>query len=59
MTRRTDKSDAMADRAIELYEQGALSRVMIAERMGVRPANISGMLQRARQRREKAKEGVE
>jgi DNA-binding transcriptional regulator LsrR (DeoR family) len=53
-----DDAALKADRALELYERG-ISRSIIAERLGVRPSHISGMLQRARQRREKAKEGVE
>ena len=47
-----------ADRALKLYEQG-IRQGVIAERLGVDPARVSGMLQRARQRREKAKEAVE
>ncbi len=47
-----------ADRALELYEQG-IRQGVIAERLGVRPSHVSGMLQRARQRREKAKEAAE
>jgi transcriptional regulator len=42
-----------ADRALDLHDKG-LPAAQIAERLGVRPANIAGMLQRARQRREKA-----
>lgn len=42
-----------ADRALVLHEQG-LGRSEIAERLGVKPANINGMIQRAKQRREKA-----
>lgn len=49
----TDK----ADRALVLHDQG-LKPVQIAERLGVSRTNIGGMLQRAKQRREKAKEGV-
>lgn len=41
-----------ADRALHLHEQG-IGRAVIAERLGVNPRNIGGMLQRARQRREK------
>lgn len=43
------------DRALALHEQG-LSRSTIAERLCVKPTNVAGMIQRARQRREKAKE---
>jgi DNA-binding transcriptional regulator LsrR (DeoR family) len=41
-----------ADRALELFEQG-IKPAVIAERLGVRPTHVGGMLQRARQRREK------
>jgi DNA-binding transcriptional regulator LsrR (DeoR family) len=41
-----------SDRALVLHEQG-LRRAEIVERLGVKPTNIAGMLQRARQRREK------
>lgn len=41
-----------SDRALELHEKG-LTQAVIAERLGVRPDHVSGMLQRARQRREK------
>lgn len=44
-----------ADRALELYEKG-ISPSVIAERLGVRHGHVQGMLQRARQRREKAAE---
>lgn len=44
-----------SDRALELHDKG-LSRGDIAERLGVRPTNVAGMLQRAKQRREKAQE---
>ena len=47
-----------ADRALKLFEQG-IRQAMIAERLGVSPSRISRMLQRARQRREKAKEAAE
>jgi len=53
MTRGSSEEAARkADRALELYEQG-IPRGMIAERLCVSPSNIAGMLQRARQRREK------
>lgn len=42
-----------SDRALKLFEQG-LTRGQIAERLGVVPRNVQGMLQRARQRREQA-----
>jgi DNA-binding transcriptional regulator LsrR (DeoR family) len=41
---------AKADRALKLYEQG-LTRAQLAERLSVNPKNMTGMLQRARQRR--------
>lgn len=41
-----------ADRALKLLEQG-IPRAAIAERLCVRPANIGGMLQRARERWER------
>ena len=41
------------DRALVLREQG-LGRAEIAERLGVKPVNVAGMIQRARQRRENA-----
>jgi len=44
---------AKADRALKLYEQG-LTRAQLAERLSVNPKNITGMLQRAKQRRQKA-----
>jgi len=52
-----------ADRALELYERG-LASAAIAERLGVTPRHIQGMLHRARERREterceKAKEEAE
>lgn len=40
-----------ADKALKLREQHGLSYGAIAERLGVRPQNIAGMLQRAKQRR--------
>jgi transcriptional regulator len=49
---------AKADRALKLHEQG-LSRPQLAERLGVKPQNINGMLQRAKRRRDKAHETVE
>jgi transcriptional regulator len=48
---------AKADRALKLHEQG-LTRAQLAERLCVNPKNMTGMLQRARQRREKAGNGV-
>lgn len=47
-----------AERALVLYEQG-MTRTQIAERLGLRPNHVGGYLQRARQRREKAKEMAE
>jgi transcriptional regulator len=44
---------AKADRALKLLEQG-LTRAQLAERLCVKPQNISGMLQRAKHRRNKA-----
>jgi DNA-binding transcriptional regulator LsrR (DeoR family) len=59
MTRQSaDEAARRADRALELYEKG-IRQGVIAERLGVNPSHVSGLLQRARQRREKAKEGVE
>jgi DNA-binding transcriptional regulator LsrR (DeoR family) len=59
MTRQSaDEAARKADRALELYEKG-LKKGIIAERLGVNHQHISGMLQRARERREKAKEGAE
>lgn len=48
------ESREKGDRALVLHEQG-LGRGEIAERLGVKPTNVAGMLQRARQRREKIK----
>lgn len=47
-----------ADRALELYESG-LTPIVIAERLSISPRHVQGMLQRARERREKAKELAE
>lgn len=47
-----------ADRALELYERG-LTPAVIAERLGTSQSHVQGMLQRARERREKAKEPAE
>ena len=47
-----------ADRALKLHEQG-LTRTQLAERLCVNPQNITGMLQRARRRRDKAGEAVD
>jgi transcriptional regulator len=44
---------AKGDRALKLHEQG-LTRAQLAERLCVNPKNMTGMLQRAKQRREKA-----
>jgi DNA-binding transcriptional regulator LsrR (DeoR family) len=44
---------AKADRALKLHEQG-LTRAQLAERLCVNPKNMTGMLQRAKQRRNKA-----
>lgn len=41
-----------AERALQLHEQG-ISRAIIAERLGVRHDHVGGMIQRARQRRER------
>lgn len=49
---RTTARGAKADRALELWE-GGLDRTSIAERLGVNPRNIGGMLQRAKERRER------
>lgn len=59
MTRRElPTSDGKIMRALKLHESG-LSRAVIAERLGVRPHNISGMLQVARKKREKMAAGAE
>lgn len=50
-----DPRQEKGDRALELRDKG-LSRAEIAERLGVYPRNVNGMLQRAKQRRELAKE---
>jgi DNA-directed RNA polymerase specialized sigma24 family protein len=47
-----------ADRALELYERG-FAPIVIAERLGVSQGHVQGMLRRARERREKAKEEAE
>jgi DNA-binding transcriptional regulator LsrR (DeoR family) len=47
-----------SDRALELFENG-IKPAVIAERLGVRPTHVGGMLQRARQRREKLREAAE
>ena len=44
---------AKADRALKLHEQG-LTRAQLAERLCVSPRNMTWMLQRPKQRREKA-----
>lgn len=51
-----DKDGMKADRALELREKYGLSRDVIAQRLGVSPSNVGGMLERARQRRSAAKE---
>jgi transcriptional regulator len=53
MSHKSDYADK-ADRALELSEQG-LVRAQIAERLGVPPSNVPGMIQRAKQRRAKRK----
>lgn len=59
---RSEKADprghAKAERALALYERG-LTPAQIGERLGLNAGHVSGYLQRARQRREKAKETVE
>lgn len=45
-----------SDKALVLHDAG-LVRSAIAERLGVKPCNVAGMIQRARERREKAGEG--
>ena len=47
-----------ADRALKLHDEG-LGRQEIAERLCIKPQNVHGMLQRAKQRRKKAKEAAE
>lgn len=47
--------EGKADRALVLLEQG-LTRPQIAERLGVTPAHVGGMLQRARERRQRVAE---
>lgn len=47
-----------ADKALKLHEQG-LERVVIAERLGILPGHVHGMIQRARQRRERLAGEVE
>lgn len=49
---------AKADRALALHEQG-LTRAQLAERLCVNPRNVNGMLQRAKNRRDKIGEAVE
>lgn len=44
------------DKALKLFEQDGLDRSQIAERLGVKPVNVPGMIQRARQRREREKQ---
>lgn len=47
-----EEAGAKADRALVLLEKG-IPRAAIADRLCVRPSNIGGMLQRARERRER------
>jgi DNA-binding transcriptional regulator LsrR (DeoR family) len=47
-----------ADRALKLHEQG-LTRPQLAERLCVNPQSITGMLQRAKRRRDKAGEAAD
>lgn len=54
MTHRSEY-DGKGDRALKLSESG-LKPSVIGERLGVSPAHVAGMIQRARQRREKLKE---
>ena len=51
----TDREERLekGDKALKLHEQG-LARSAIAERLGVPPHNVAGMLQRARERRARA-----
>jgi DNA-binding transcriptional regulator LsrR (DeoR family) len=59
MTRQTlQAARDKADHALELFENG-IRPVDIAERLGTSRSHISGMLQRARQRREKKNEVTE
>lgn len=45
-----------ADRELVLAEQG-MARTVIAERLGISPSHVNGMIQRAKQRRERVKAG--
>lgn len=54
-----EQAVAKSDKALLLWERDKLSYSAIAERLSVKPCNVAGMLQRARQRREKAKETAE
>jgi hypothetical protein len=54
----TRKDTSRSDRALELYEKKTPMWI-ICERLGVKPGHIQAMLQSARRRREKAKEGGE
>jgi DNA-binding transcriptional regulator LsrR (DeoR family) len=59
MIRMSEKdAAAKADRALKLHEQG-LSRPQLAERLCMNPKSINGMLQRAKRRRNAAREVVE
>jgi len=54
-----DKDAAVkADRALALHEQG-ITRAQLAERLCVSPRSVNGMLQRAKNRRNKIGEAVE
>lgn len=55
---RKEEAAAKADKALTLRDAG-LSYSAIAERLCVKPCNIAGMIQRAQQRRAKAKEAAE
>jgi DNA-binding CsgD family transcriptional regulator len=46
-----DEGRKKGDRALVLYEQG-VKPAQIAERLGIQPNNVSGLLRNARKRRE-------
>ena len=50
-------TEGKAERALELHERG-LKPAQIAERLGTKPGHVGGMIQRARQRRERAAKEV-